>query len=218
MPESIKVWDLFVRIGHWTIVAGFAIAYLSEDLLSLHVWAGYIVGAAVLIRIIWGFVGPRRARFSDFVHTPAAVITYLINLVHFRAKRYLGHRPTGGAMVIALLLMLAGTVVTGIMTLGADQRAGPLAPFYATSGTGGPTAAAERLSHDLELARGKDGEKSAIGELHEVLANLTLALIAFHLVGVVLASIVHRENLVLAMITGRKRRDLNVDRIQRKTV
>ena len=73
MPESIKVWDLFVRIGHWTIVAGFAIAYLSEDLPSLHVWAGSIVGAAVLIRIIWGFVGPRRARFSDFVHAPAAV-------------------------------------------------------------------------------------------------------------------------------------------------
>src|SRR6516162_1056936 len=120
-------------------------------------------------------------------------------------------------MVIALLLMLAGTVVTGIMTLGADQRVGPLAPFYA-SGTGGPTAAAERLSHDLELGTGKDGEKSAIGELHEVPANLTLALIAFHLVGVVLASIVHRENLVIAMITGRKRRDLNVDRIQRKTV
>ena len=104
MPESIKVWDLFVRIGHWTIVVGFAIAYLSEDLLSLHVWAGYIVGAAVLIRIIWGFVGPRRARFSDFVHSPATVITYLINLVHLRAKRYLGHSPAGGAMVIALLL------------------------------------------------------------------------------------------------------------------
>jgi cytochrome b len=203
MPESIKVWDLFVRIGHWPIVVGFAIAYLSEDLLSLHVWAGYIVGAAVLIRIIWEFVGPRRARFSDFVHTPAAVITYLINLVHFRAKRYLGHSPTGGAMVIALLLMLAGTVITGIMTLGADQRAGPLAP---------------RLGHDLELATGKDREKSAIGELHELLANLTLALIAFHLVGVVLASIAHRENLVLAMITGRKRGDLNVDRIQRKAV
>jgi cytochrome b len=131
MLESIKVWGLLVRIGHWTIVAGFAIAYLSEDLLSLHVWAGYIVGAAVFIRIIWGFVGQRRARFSDFIQAPAAVITYLINLVHFRAKRYLGHSPAGGAMVIALLLMLAGTVVTGIMTLGADQRPGPLAPFYA---------------------------------------------------------------------------------------
>jgi cytochrome b len=203
MAEGIKVWDPLVRLGHWTIVAGFTVAYLSEDLLSVHVWAGYVVGAAVLIRVVWGFVGPRRARFADFVYAPSAVLTYLADLVRFRAKRYLGHSPAGGAMVVALLLMLAGTVATGVMSLGADRHAG--LSFYATAPAHGSPASDERPGRDDEGAEATDGGKSALGELHELLANLTLALVGFHLVGVVLGSIVHRENLVAAMIPGRKR-------------
>jgi hypothetical protein len=72
----------------------FAVAYLSgEDLLTVHVWAGYIVGAVVLIRVIWGFVGPSRARFTDFVYAPRAVLVYVGNLIRSRAARYIGHSP-----------------------------------------------------------------------------------------------------------------------------
>lgn len=198
MAQDVKVWDPLVRIGHWTIVAGFAIAYFTEDdLLAAHVWAGYVVGAAVLVRIIWGFVGPAHARFADFVHAPRAVAAYLVELVRFRATRYLGHSPAGGAMVVALLLMLAGTVASGVMVLGAEKHAGPLASLYAAS-----SSSAERAGGGA--ANGEE-EESALKEVHELLANLTLVLVGLHVAGVLLASAVHRENLVGAMITGRKR-------------
>ena len=197
MAQDVKVWDPLVRIGHWTIVAGFAIAYFTEDdLLAAHVWAGYVVGAAVLVRIIWGFVGPAHARFADFVHAPRAVAAYLVELVRFRATRYLGHSPAGGAMVVALLLMLAGTVASGVMVLGAEKHAGPLASLYAASSSAGRAGGG--------AANGEE-EESALKEVHELLANLTLVLVGLHVAGVLLASAVHRENLVGAMITGRKR-------------
>ena len=215
MSKLIVVWDPLVRVGHWTIVTAFAIAYFTEeDLLSVHVWAGYVVGVAVLIRVLWGLVGPNRARFSDFIYPPRAILAYLGDLVRFRAARYVGHSPAGGAMIVVLLLMLAATVATGVMALGADKHAGPLALLYkseAISSAGSRGAESERDG----AARAQTGqmgahepdkrEESALREVHEVLANLTLILVGFHLAGVVLASIVHRENLVLAMITGRKR-------------
>lgn len=56
---QIYVWDPFVRVFHWTLLAGFAIAYLTEDdLLTVHVWAGYLVGLLIVARILWGFIGP----------------------------------------------------------------------------------------------------------------------------------------------------------------
>lgn len=202
MTGDVRVWDPLVRIGHWTIVIAFAIAYLTEDdLLSLHVWAGYVVGAVVVLRVLWGFVGPEHARFRDFVCGPRLAIAYLGDLLRFRARRYLGHSPAGGAMVVALLLMLAATVATGLMAYGADKKAGPLAPLYAASGT----APAPEASLRGERNGRRDSEESAVRELHELLANLTLALIVLHVLGVALASMAHRENLVAAMITGRKR-------------
>ena len=207
MSTYIRVWDPLVRVGHWTIVTAFAVAYLSgEEVLSVHVWAGYVVGAAVSIRVIWGFVGPQRARFSDFIYSPQAVLTYFADLVRFRSRRYLGHSPAGGAMVIALLLMLAGTVVTGLMNLGADKHTGPLASFYVSRPVAElPTAITQHAGGETARGQTKEGEESAVRELHELFANLTLIFAGFHFAGVVLASLVHRENLVAAMITGRKR-------------
>ena len=196
----IKVWDPLVRIGHWTIVAGFAVAYVTEeDLLSVHVWAGYLVGAAVALRIVWGFVGPQHARFSDIIYPARAVLRYLADLVRFQGTRYVGHSPAGGAMVIALLVMLAGTVATGLLTYGADKHAGPLASIYAASSEPVATGPA---------APGRQRDESPLREIHELLAILTLLLVVLHIAGVALASVVHRENLVAAMITGRKDAEL----------
>jgi len=182
LPE-VYVWDPFVRVFHWTVVAAFTVAYLTEeDLLTVHVWAGYVVGALVVARIIWGFVGSPHARFSDFVYAPAAALRYVFELLRFRGPRYLGHSPGGGTMVIVLLIFLAATVITGLVVYGGDQQAGPLAGMFT-----------------------KDFAES-FEDVHEVIANITLALIFFHVSAVVLASFVHHENLVRAMVTGYKRR------------
>jgi cytochrome b len=178
--KLVYVWDLFVRLFHWTLVVGFTIAYFTEDPLIVHVWAGYVVGALIVARVVWGLIGPRYARFSDFVYGPVATLRYVRDLILLRSPRYLGHSPGGGAMVVLLLAFLAATVLTGLLVYGGEQQAGPLAGM---------------LSKDT-------GE--AIEEVHEVVANITLALVLAHIAAVALASFVHLENLVGAMITGYK--------------
>jgi len=184
-PQRVRVWDAFVRIAHWLLVAGFFVAYFTEDdLLTAHVWAGYLVGAIVVSRVAWGFVGPEHARFSSFACGPGKAARYLVGLVRRNAPRYLGHSPAGGAMVIMLLICLAATVWSGLTIYAYDQGAGPLAGLFVKGGT----------------------EEQFWEEAHELLANLTLALVALHIVGVALASFAHRENLVRAMLTGYKRK------------
>jgi cytochrome b len=182
VQDQVYVWDPFVRLFHWSLVVGFTVAYLTEDdMLTVHVWAGYAVGVLIMARIVWGLVGSRHARFSDFIYDPATTLRYVRDLVLFRAERHLGHSPGGGAMVIIMLLFLTATVVSGLVVYGGEQQAGPLAGMFA-----------------------KDTGES-MEEIHEVIANITLALIIAHIAAVILASFVHRENLVRAMVTGYKR-------------
>lgn len=205
--NGVYVWDSTVRLFHWALVAAFFIAFFTEDEdLDLHVWAGYSVGALVVLRLIWGFIGSRHALFSDFVYGPRTVLGYLADLVRFRGRRYLGHSPAGGAMVVALLACLLLTVASGLLAYGAAENAGPLAPLFQSG-----QAVGENGGGRQEVRTDRDGgkrEESAFGEameeLHEVLANLTLALVIVHIGAVVLASFVHRENLIRAMITGVK--------------
>jgi cytochrome b len=204
--RMVKIWDPFVRVAHWALVAAFFVAYLTEDdVLTLHVWAGFIVGALVLLRVLWGVIGPRRARFADFVYPPRAVAAYLGDLLQFRAKRYLGHSPAGGAMVFALLLALAMTVGTGLMAYAVEEGKGPLAGMVATASA----FALPALANDDDKREGAKKRKSKAGkaweEAHEVLAELTFWLVVLHVLGVLWASAAHRENLVRAMIDGEKR-------------
>ncbi len=203
----IKVWDPFVRIFHWTVVAAFFLAYFTEDdLLTLHVWAGYTLGALVVLRIPWGFIGPRHARFSDFLCMPRTAWRYALDLLGFRAKRHIGHSPAGGVMVIMLLIASAVTVWSGLELYADEQNAGPLASSAWVSAA----RASEHRPDEDEGEKRKDernDEDSVWEEIHEVLADLMLVFVLLHVGGVVLASVVHRENLVWSMITGYKRRE-----------
>jgi cytochrome b len=213
--DEVKVWDLFVRIFHWTVAIGFFVAYVSEDALTVHVWAGYLVGGLVLLRIVWGFVGPRHARFADFLFSPFKILSYTWSLLTLRGReRYVGHSPAGAGMVYALLLGMLVITGSGLVLYAIEENAGPLAgvvgagPSGATPAMGEAERAygeADEEEHGGEYeSEGGEGGEEFWEEVHEVAANLVLVLVIVHIAGVLLASFVHQENLTRGMITGRK--------------
>ncbi len=112
---DVKVWDIAVRLFHWSLVTAYVLAWLSADEWDrFHNQVGYVVAGLIGFRIIWGLFGTKHARFSDFLYRPSTVLQYLRDSVVGRAKRYLGHNPAGGFMVIVLLLSLIGVTVSGI--------------------------------------------------------------------------------------------------------
>ena len=186
--SQVRVWDPLVRVFHWTLALAFVTAWITEDdWLDLHVPAGYTVLGLLLFRIVWGVIGTRHARFTDFVRSPATTLAYLRDVMAVRARRYLGHNPAGGAMVIALLASLAITTLSGLALYGYKEFSGPLADLL--------YSAPDWLGDPLE-------------DIHEFSANFTLLLILLHLAGVALTSLQHRENLVRSMFTGYKRQEL----------
>lgn len=170
-PAMVPVWDPLVRAFHWSLVVFFVAAYATaEEAEGLHRLIGYCIAALLAVRVVWGFIGSRHARFTDFVRSPRAVLDYIKLARSHRAPRYLGHNPAGGAMTIALMALIGGICWTGyLMTTSAGW------------------------------------ESEALEGLHELLANGAIVLIGLHLLGNLFSSLMHRENLTLAMITGRKR-------------
>ena len=203
MNDRIYVWDRYVRTAHWTLAAAFFTAYLSGEEESLvHVYAGYLVGALVVSRIVWGLVGSRHARFTDFVRSPRAAIAYLRSLLGGPVVHYRGHNPAGGWMVILLLASLGLTVTTGLEVYGLEGE-GPLA--VAELQEVRPDSMSDDDVQALKAAkRARKRTEHFWEEVHETAANLTLGLVVLHVAGVVLSSLRHRENLVRAMVTGFK--------------
>lgn len=191
----VRVWDPLIRVFHWSLVAAFAVAWLSaEELDTVHEVAGYVVAGLVAFRLIWGLVGSRHARFSQFLKGPRAVMSYLGDMARGKERRYLGHNPAGAAMIVALLVTLSGTALTGWLMAEPDRLA--LLPDM-------PQIVAPAWADDDGGAEG--GAEGVLEEVHETLANLMLLLVALHVGGVVLASFRHHENLARAMVTGDKR-------------
>ncbi len=119
--REIKVWDPIVRLFHWTVVTGCILNLtLFEDGKQVHRAIGYAVAAALFIRLVWGLIGTRHARFSDFVPKPMTLVRYVKALLTGEEPRYIGHNPAGALMMIALMGLLAGVSLTGwMMTLDA---------------------------------------------------------------------------------------------------
>jgi len=202
--SSIKVWDPLVRIFHWSLVAFFAIAFVTgEEEGALHIYAGYAVIDLVLFRILWGFVGTEHARFKDFVFGPTKVVQYLKSLASGSPQRYVGHNPAGGYMVVLLLVTLLVVTVTGLKAYGTEGH-GPLAANAEISVIS-TARADEDAGEENEAGRMEGNEAEEYWEeVHEAASYFMLGLIVLHILGVVVSSRLHKENLVRAMITGEK--------------
>ncbi len=178
---SVPVWDRGIRLFHWLLLAVVTVSavtgfLLDRSVLRWHLFAGGTVAALLLWRGIWGGLGGPHARFAGFAYPPARVLAYL----RHPRTRYLGHNPLGAMMVFALLLTLTAILLTGTVSLGGMLKQGPLRSV-------------------LSYATGKQALR-----LHDRFAWLLLGLIAAHVAGVAFETWRERENLVLAMLTGRK--------------
>ena len=168
--QKILVWDWPVRLGHWLMVGGFIVAWMtseSETFRLLHVISGATVLAVATFRLPWGFIGSRYARFVDFVRGPRAVKDYAAGLLKLEPAHHVGHNPAGGW---AIVLLLGLAILTGL------------------SG----------------WANYNDIGGGFLEELHEGLAVTMLTVVFIHVAGVLSGSLMHGENLVRAMLNGRK--------------
>jgi cytochrome b len=166
------IWDLPVRLFHWLFAAGFAAAagislILGEDspLFPYHSIIGLALGLMVVLRVVWGIAGSRWARFGSFVFGPRETAAYMLSTLIGGGKRYIGHNPGSAVAIFAMLALMLGLAVTGIM-----------------------------------MARGNEGPE----ELHEIMAYAILGVVVVHIVGVLVHTIRHKENLTLSMIRGTK--------------
>jgi cytochrome b len=181
--RRVRVWDLPTRLFHWLVVALVAAAYATwrRNWMDWHAWFGEALLALVLWRLLWGFFGSDTARFSRFLVSPRAALRHLAQLRRREADREPGHNPAGGWMVLLLLALLLGETLTGIYVANDVADAGPL-----TELTPAPIA-------DLITA------------LHRILWQALLAAVVLHLLAILIYAVVKRHNLLLPMVTGRKR-------------
>lgn len=198
-PPSL--WDPVVRLTHW----GIALSVLANALLNrggsvTHVTLGWLVLALLVLRLVWGLVGPHEARFSAFPPNPAAALAHLRQLVSGRVRDYPSHNPAGALMAYAFWATLAVVTATGlVMTGGATPM--QVANDKAAVASGDWSALIREEGEDDE-----SGLSEAAEEVHEVAANLLLILAALHLAGVFVESRAMRRNLVAPMLLGERRK------------
>lgn len=184
---EVRAWDLPTRLFHWSLVALIAMAYVSRRWgdagLVWHTLNGYAVLILITWRILWGFVGSSTSRFSSFIRAPRTAVKYGIDFVAGRPRSFLGHNPLGGLAVLVLLGMVGAMGVLGLFSYD-DQD----------SLVGGPLS-----------GRVSDAAWAFATRWHLRLFDLLLWVIGLHVLASVIYLVWKRENLVRAMITGRKR-------------
>lgn len=179
------VWDLPVRLFHWTMVGSVVIAAISgfyglPRWLTWHVYSGYAIGLLLLFRGVWGLAGSPTSRFRSFPLSPAALRKHLRDVFRGHSDVHVGHNPAGAWMIVCLLLVLTGLIVTGLVALGGQKDQGPLAALV-----------------DFQVG-------FFARHIHSFLAGCLVAAVAVHLTGVLVETAWFRHSVLRAMITGRK--------------
>ena len=181
---TIKVWDLPVRIFHWSLVVLFITAYvtnsLGSDYFIYHLWSGYALIVLVIFRIVWGVVGTYHARFTHFLKNPITTAQYALSLFKKKEKYYLGHNPLGAVMVVILLIATLVQAITGLFTNDEIFNVGPLYAY---------------IDDELSLQ---------LTSLHRQLFYWILGAISLHILAVIFHVLFKRDNIIKAMFTGKK--------------
>ena len=199
--QALPHWDPLLRLAHWGI-AGVVLANyaFTKEGGSVHIALGWAGMALLLLRLIWGFVGPREARFASFPPKPMAALRHLGGLLRGKAPHYPSHNPAGAMMAYALWVCLAVLMLTGLGMSG-------LSPFAQAD------LEAAVADGDWSVLVDEDGEAEGaspygdvLEEVHEVAANLIVILALLHVAGVAVESRAMRRNLVAPMLITRRGR------------
>ena len=177
----VRVWDWTVRLSHWIGVLLFAIIYLKYEKFPIHTYAGYALLLVVAWRLGWGVIGSKAARFSTFWAPPRQAWIYLQQTLRGDAGYYASHNPMGAWMALSLWGLILINGILGLLLYSASQQLGPFGAHVPTDWEDGLLA------------------------IHRFLGHTTALLTATHIFGMLMSSRLHRENYVLAMITGHKR-------------
>lgn len=176
------VWDLPLRLFHWLLVASMTASYVTAklgfDWMQWHFYLGYWTIGLLVFRVLWGFFGPRHARFSSFIHAPGAIWLYLKSMFRRDTARSIGHNPVGGLMVILMLFLVAVQATTGLFTTDDVVWAGPYNPSVSSS-----TA-------------------STLSTIHSINFNIIIGVVCLHIAAILFYALYKRQNLVVPMLHG----------------
>jgi cytochrome b len=183
--HRISLWDPALRLCHWSLVTsvctGWYLGRFGPGIMTLHFYAGYAVIALLVFRLIWGLFGRWPARFWDFLYGPRRTAQYMRSMFVRRPSYWAGHNPIGALSIFALLAALAMQAATGLFTDPDDfLNRGPLADYVS------------------------DDWVAWASNWHVTLSKVVLALVALHLAAILFYRVWKGENLVAAMIHGRK--------------
>ena len=182
--KAIKIWDLPVRLFHWSLVILFIAADVTNSLgpnyFKYHHWSGYAIIVLVGFRLIWGLVGTYHARFINFVRNPFTTGKYALSVFKKNDPHHLGHNPLGAVMVVILLLATLVQAVTGLFTNDEIMNLGPLYSY---------------VTDELSLQ---------LTSIHRQLFYWILGAIFLHIAAVLFHVLLKRDNIIKAMFTGKK--------------
>lgn len=185
MPAGRLIWDLPLRLCHWLLALAVLGSWVTHKIgtqaFAWHVWFGYTVLVLTAFRVVWGFTGPRHARFSNFVRAPLSVGRYSRSLFNTgSSQRFAGHNPLGALMVLVLLTLLMGQALAGLFANDDVASTGPLYGYVS------------------------DATSDALARVHKLLAKLIWIAVWIHVAAVFAYALLQRVNLIVPMITGRK--------------
>jgi cytochrome b len=187
MNNKVLVWSSKSRFFHSMLVVSVILAFLTEEFTMAHQFIGYTIFLLLIFRLYYGFTSINRfERLSELFHSPKDIFTFLLSVLKFKEKRYIGHNPMAGLVMFLMLITLFSLTVTGGVGLALKESEGLLSLF---------------LSSNFKIG-------DIILEIHEGLTKLLLILLFFHLSGVVVSSILTKENLAKSIfVDGLKRRE-----------